>query len=359
LIVITALLCAIATRYFWDWLHKDGDSNSSTLRNAGLLSAAVTALLLAVWRSRVAERQADTAQRGLLNERYQKGAEMLGSDMLSVRLGGIYALQRLADEHPEQYHIQIMRLFCAFVRRPTADKSDGDRETAKPGSAKEPDAEGKQRIREDVQAVMEAIGSRSEKGMALEKKETFTIDLRGASLRGANLESANFSGTLFGGVDLSDAVFGANFGQAANLSMAVFGPDANLSGAWLGSTDLRGASLAGTKMPKAKLMGANLSNARLMGADLSKTSLAAAKFFRAALEEANLSGATLYIRYTFPDGSDGSPSPALGLTQAQLDEARADPNNPPRLDGVFDAETGEPLVWHGKPPDVDRFTTIR
>ena len=44
---------------------------------------------------------------------------MLGNDVLSVRLMGgirIIALQRLAEEHPEQYHVQIMRLFCALAR---------------------------------------------------------------------------------------------------------------------------------------------------------------------------------------------------------------------------------------------------
>ena len=83
-------------------------------------------LPLAIWRSTVAERQSatsqlqsETAQRGLLNERYQKGAEMLGSAVLAVRLGGIYALDRLAREHPEAYHLQIMNLLCAFVRNPT------------------------------------------------------------------------------------------------------------------------------------------------------------------------------------------------------------------------------------------------
>ena len=46
---------------------------------------------------------------------------MLGSGVLSVRLGGIYALERLAKEHPEEYHIQIMELLCSFVRHPTRD----------------------------------------------------------------------------------------------------------------------------------------------------------------------------------------------------------------------------------------------
>ena len=106
----------------WDWL-SDGESGSTTLRNLGLMIAGFIALWLAVWRSRVAERQAATAEQGLLNERYQQGTAMLGNDIISVRLGGIYSLQRLAEEHPEQHHIQIMQLFCAFVRNPTIDES--------------------------------------------------------------------------------------------------------------------------------------------------------------------------------------------------------------------------------------------
>ena len=63
--------------------------------------AAGVGLPLAIWRTKTADRQADTAQQSLLNERYQKGAEMLGNSALAVRMGGIYALQRLAEDHPE------------------------------------------------------------------------------------------------------------------------------------------------------------------------------------------------------------------------------------------------------------------
>ena len=61
------------------------------------LFAAFFSIPIAIWRSTVAEQQAITAQSGLFNERYQKGAEMLGSKVLSVRLGGIYALRTLID----------------------------------------------------------------------------------------------------------------------------------------------------------------------------------------------------------------------------------------------------------------------
>lgn len=68
----------------WGWLAKGNsgesvESNSATLRNAGLVVAGVIALGFALWRAQIANRQAGTAERGLLNERYQKGAEMLGS----------------------------------------------------------------------------------------------------------------------------------------------------------------------------------------------------------------------------------------------------------------------------------------
>ncbi len=149
-IALSSLLLSVGVALiitFWSWPHPEAsttESNSETIRNVGLLLAGVLAFVFALWRAWVAERQAATArdqakiaqeqaataERGLLNERYQKGAEMLGSDVLSVRLGGIYALQRLADEQPKQYHVQIMRLFCAFVRNPNTGREQATRPRA-------------------------------------------------------------------------------------------------------------------------------------------------------------------------------------------------------------------------------------
>ena len=168
--------------HFWEELHRDEDSLSTTIRNLGLVIGGVVAIVLAFWRSIVSERQADTAQRTLLYERYQKGAEMLGSNVGSVRLGGIYALERLADEHPDQYHVQVMNLFCAFVRDPfgandSQDEVDGEGE---PPHAAAP-------LREDVQAVMNVIGARRAQHLSLEGEDGFRLDLHGSDLRGARL----------------------------------------------------------------------------------------------------------------------------------------------------------------------------
>ena len=96
---ITMLLAIAAAEVLfaflrWDWLSGSQDSGSATIRNVGLVIGGSVAFPLAIWRVLVADRQASAAQRqtaiaqqGLLNERYQQGAGMLGSDLLSVRLG--------------------------------------------------------------------------------------------------------------------------------------------------------------------------------------------------------------------------------------------------------------------------------
>ena len=136
IVAVVLLVCgAMMVYWYWEWfvMGTEGrETGSTTARNLGLVAGGVIAIWVAIWRGVVADRQAQssldqakaaqdqakTSQRGLLNERYQKGAEMLGSKVLSVRLGGIYALQRLAQEDPEQYRDQIVGLLDIFVNDP-------------------------------------------------------------------------------------------------------------------------------------------------------------------------------------------------------------------------------------------------
>ena len=363
---------------FWEWL-SGGESGSTTIRNIALVVAGLIALPLAIWRAVVAERQANTAQQGLLNERYQNGAEMLGSAVLSVRLGGIYALQRLAEECPEQYHLQIMRLFCAFVRLPTKDQSlESGKMEIEPGTLLG--------IRQDVEVVMEVIGSRAKPRIDLEREAGFRLDLRGAKLPKAQFLDADLSGAMFHHSNLS----GANFANTdvsdtlltyADLSEATF-RNMNFTGTRLGHSNLSSTLLQDANLPKVDFHGAILSGANLIRANLSGSSFQDAILANAWLEDAKLSG-VLFLRAdlsgaylmqadlshaqlldvdlnkaNFSDAnlsgakfSIGGPQTARGLTRAQLDEALADPNNPPDLTGVLDAESGKPLVWRGKLPN--------
>ena len=317
-------------RNFGDWLRKTPDkyeSGSTTVRNLGLILAGLIALPLTLWRIRVADRQAkaahrqvETSQRSLLNEEYQKGAEMLGSEVLSVRLGGIYALARLARQHPAEYHVQIMRLFCTFVRHPTKDQDEKNSE-----KSTSLDSETKQAPpRADIQAVMEAIKNRGkDAAVALEPTDGFMWNLESTNLNGLRLDNVN--------------LFRARLGKANLVGTVLVGAD--LSGSLLAGADLSNAHLFHANLLGAVLDEANLTNAKIVstnlkGADLRNSNLCDAMILYANLSYANLSGAT-------------------GLTQAQLDEAIADPNNPPTLSGVFDAETGEQLLWRGGPLDED------
>ena len=120
LVMLIALILLIAVVAIW----IVSSAGLEAIRDYGLLIAAIFAFPLGFWRSRVAELQADAAQQTLLNERYQRGAEMLGSEVLGVRLAGIYALESLAKEHPRQYHIQIVNCSapsCA-IRREVKDE---------------------------------------------------------------------------------------------------------------------------------------------------------------------------------------------------------------------------------------------
>ena len=227
-------------------------------------------------------------------DRYQKGVEKLGSGELYVRLAGVDELQRLAKDHPKQYHVHVMSRLCDFVRNPTKDE---DERTGSGGSVK--DRVKVLMVPEDVQAAIEAIGTRSVAGGKLEKKKGFKPDLSGAKLRGVDLSKrkANLSG-----FDLTHAVFAPPNLLPLDLSIRETLVLPRITAILL-DADLRGA----------KLFEADLTDADLTGADLRG---------------------------------------AEGLTQDQLDTARADPANPPNLDGLRDSWTDKPLRCCGNRPPL-------
>ena len=382
-IYLVLAIAMLLSWLYWEDLRDTTESLSATIRNLGLVIGGVIAIVLAVWRSTVAERQAATAQQDLLNERYQKGADMLGNNVLPVRLGGVYALERLAAEHPEQYHVQIMKLLCAFARHPTRDedyeKKLGER-NENPRMLSLP--------REDVQAAIDAIGSRDKKRVEIETSQDFELNLIGAdlsfarighaNLSGAMLHYANLSNTEISTVDLSQAhLQGAVMNNAhlmfidftdarawdADLSGArmlrltmpsLTLDNANLSGAQLQRVDLSGGFIQYANLSDVDIRDSDLSDTNFLGSDLSRARIFKSKLSGAEILRTDMSGATLRdtdLSGTYFSNTRGGTVTDLvtGLTQAQLDEACADPDNPPKLDGVLDAETGKPLVWRGRP----------
>ncbi|WHT22490.1 hypothetical protein N8J89_15915 [Crossiella sp. CA-258035] len=81
---------------------------------------------------RVAEAtEADAAERRV-TELYTKAVEQLGSENAAVRLGGMYALERLAQNTPGQRQT-IVNVLCAYLRMPYSPPEDGtEQEQGKP-----------------------------------------------------------------------------------------------------------------------------------------------------------------------------------------------------------------------------------
>jgi uncharacterized protein YjbI with pentapeptide repeats len=297
----------------------------------------------------MANRTYRLTQQGQITERYTKAIEQLGSDKLDVRLGGVYALERIATDS-ERDHPTVVEVLSAFVREHTDAEprtatvpstplqGDGEPATERQSNAKQL---AKQKPTTDVRAALTVLGrlpalpnvpraDLSNANLAYANLPDMTLEgfrlrranLRGANLRGANLQGANLQeanlqkallwGTRLWGADLQEAdlrkanLLGANLEgavligaslQEANLHEANLHDanlhDANLFDANLWGANLQGADLQGAGL-QASLQRAILVQANLQGAFLQGANLQGANLFYADLEEANLEEANLW-----------------------------------------------------------------
>ena len=290
----------------WEILWGDNER----LRNFVLIIVAALGLPVAIWRSCTAHLQAATAQRSLLNERYQRAAEMLGGKRVA-RLAGIYALSRMAERHLD-YHILIMSALSAFVR--TRAKREPEFERGSKGKE----------LAEDVIAAVEALADRSGEQRIAEEIERYRLDLRGTDLRGLFIAEADLPRAILDDANLSDrdnkAVLGsANFAEASLLN-------ASLASACIYEADFAGADLSFADLTGIDLFMSDFSSAILVGADFSNADFDDT----VEIEDAILDN-TVLVNVT-------------GLTQRQLNLAKINPERPPILTGSSDPETGRPLV---------------
>jgi Pentapeptide repeats (8 copies) len=196
-------------------------------------------------------------QEGQITDRFNQAIDHLGSDKPDVRLGGIYALARIARDSPKD-HWAVVQVFCARLR------------------AMIPASE-TQAVSLEAQTMLTLLGRRR---VEYDQEGEF-LDLTGAQLRGANLTEGHFEKTRFDAGQLMEAVF-----RRAILRSATF-RGTNLEGAYLREAELTDADLTGATLCEASLRDANLNGADLFGANLRNTSLLGA----------DLSGARNAIRH--------------------------------------------------------------
>lgn len=251
------------------------DATRQLILQAAAGTAALTALVFTA-RSYLLNR------RGQQTQRFKDAGEQLGSESVVTRIAGIYSLEHVMRESPED-HATVIEVLCAFIREhaPTA-------RTAKAPEEKDP----LDHPRTDVQAALTVVARRPDR-----PEDGLVIDLSGLYLEGARLSHArlaraNLSGShLLGAVlrkaDLSQADLRGAVLQAAELDATNF-CRADLTGASLRNVsayeaDLRYADLHGTNLTGAHLEAALFDNADLLDARLAEARLEEASLRRASL----------------------------------------------------------------------------
>ncbi|MFE9400079.1 pentapeptide repeat-containing protein [Streptomyces flavidovirens] len=199
-----------------------------------------------------------TTQEGQLAERYTAAVTNLGDQSPDVRLGGIYAMQRIMKDSPT-YQPAVVDVLSAYVR--THARSSG-KESA--GYKGRPEA--------DVHSAFEVLTRRLP-----QHDDKAEVDLREAYLPHIGLRGPAGPDGTTGSPQLAEA----------NLSGAIL-RDANLARA-----DLRKAYLVGTDLEKTDLIRADLSAAQLYNTTLDHGQLDQAQLREASVVDTSLVNASL------------------------------------------------------------------
>jgi uncharacterized protein YjbI with pentapeptide repeats len=208
----------------------------------------------------------DLQREGQITDRFTKAIDQLGAVEtgadgkpqinLEVRLGAIYALERVARDSRTD-HWTIIEVLSTYVQENSP--------------ATNPAEAGEQHLRADIQAILSVIGRR-DRSYDEQQVNLSHADLGGAYLDEAHLVEAHLSGAHLDGAHLS----GADLDRSDLSGVDLHGADlskadlrgVDLHGADLSKADLRGVDLDGANLNEAYLKGARLDGARLDGAHL-------------------------------------------------------------------------------------------
>ncbi len=142
----------------------------------------------------------------LITERFTRSIEQLGNREETIRIGGIYALERIANDSPRDGWT-IMEVLSSFIRGKQNIKGQ--------------DLDGLPTIRTDSQAALTVINRRqidletTSQYLDLSLSNLTEANLVGANLRGATLSKANLTRADLSGADLYQVnLCGANLNKA-------------------------------------------------------------------------------------------------------------------------------------------------
>lgn len=243
-----------------DRLRTENDVRSTLLQGFGGLLALGGVALGAV----MTLRQVRANREGHTIDLFTKAINHLASDEMSVRHGGVYALEQLS-ELDARYRGHAHALLTAFVRRHA------------PWPPTTPESEVPTQRRPRHGGVADDIGA----ALAALSRQAMILDGAGSELERVDLRDAELDG-----LDIPRVCFAHSNLEGAHLA------GAKLAGATLSDTSLRKTDLSGADLRRADLTRADLGGAILLGADLT----------HAELRDANLTGVIADHTTTWPQG---------------------------------------------------------
>ncbi|MBB6626130.1 pentapeptide repeat-containing protein [Nocardioides sp. KIGAM211] len=227
--------------------------------------------------------------------RYTEAVQQLGDEAMSIRLGGIYALSRVANDSPGD-RATVSQVLAAFVR----DSSRGISMDVPLDVIAALTELGRKHLAGEGQVNLRSCKLTA--GNLADVTFPASVDLRLSDLTATNLHSASLIAANLAQSTLSNAILQdvtarrASFANATVDSVDFTGAqlqDVDMSGADLSGSDLRGADLTGANLRGARLVRANLSGADLTGADLRGVDLTGIPLANARLSFSLLHGTGL------------------------------------------------------------------
>ena len=228
---------------YQNWQNLDPKDRSQAGITLIQTIATIVGGIAIFWNIVLSRRQLAASQEQNITERFSIAVEQLGHEQTAVRIGGIYSLERIAQDSSRDYWT-VMETLAAFIR----DRRNWIAWEKLPE---------KPNVDKDITPAIIVLG-RCDRS---KQPPNSPIYLQSCDFRRCSFLRDNFQGTLF---------HHSHFGQA-NLS------GSNFQGASFHNSNLTEANLSDANLTQAKLTQADVTHCNFQNADLSEADLRHAK----------------------------------------------------------------------------------
>ncbi|MFB7462238.1 pentapeptide repeat-containing protein [Streptomyces sp. NPDC056224] len=248
----------------------------------------------ATWRQlRLSQEGLNATREGHITDRFSRAVDQLGSEKLDVRIGGLYALWRIAD-HSAHDREAVVSIMAAFLRTHLPWPPQGPESPAAQTSVNSvPPLETRAA---DAQVALTGLGMLFQDRRPDWLNLSYT-DLRRADCDGLWLHHMNFDGEAsLTAANMRHVELGTSI---LHRSRCI---EADLRGARMVRADLRDADFCDADLREANLRKARCRGTKFTGADLSLADLRGADLTGADLTGAALQGASASDLTLWPAG---------------------------------------------------------